>query len=124
MTNLARLVATALTILLPGIGLAQTPVTTGPNGEPATPADTIVLSEADIAQLKEGGYTAAFSWHELYDWSSAVSRGAHDEFDRLGIKVVAETNASFDAARQTADIETVLALKPSILIWSGNSTWG
>lgn len=92
------------------------PITTGPNGEAATAASTLVLSDADLATLKAGGYTAAFSWHELYDWSSAVSRGARDEFDRLGIKVVAETNASFDAARQTSDVETILALKPSILI--------
>lgn len=92
------------------------PVTTGPNGEPATAADKLVLSDADVAKLKAGGYTAAFSWHELYDWSSAVSRGARDEFNRLGIKVVAETNASFDAARQTSDVETILTLKPSVLI--------
>ena len=105
-----------LALALPVAVLAQEPATTGPNGEVATPAASVVLSEADVETLKAGGYTAAFAWHELYDWSSAVSRGARDEFQRLGIEVVAETNAGFDAARQTGDVETVLALKPSILI--------
>lgn len=106
----------ALALAMPSTGFAQEPLTTGPNGEPASPAASVVLSDADVETLKAGGFTAAFAWHELYDWSSAVSRGAQDEFARLGIKVVAETNAGFDAARQTGDVETVLALKPSILI--------
>lgn len=105
-----------MALTLPMAAMAEEPVTTGPNGEPATPAASVMLSDADVEALKAGGFTAAFAWHELYDWSSAVSRGAQDEFARLGIKVVAETNAGFDAARQTADVETVLALKPSILI--------
>jgi ribose transport system substrate-binding protein len=105
-----------IALTLPVAAMAEEPVTTGPNGEPATPAASVVLSEADVETLKAGGFTAAFAWHELYDWSAAVSRGAQDEFARLGITVVAETNAGFDAARQTADVETVLALKPSILI--------
>lgn len=130
MTNIARSALLALGLALPLAAQAQAPVTTGPNGEAATPAGSLVLSDADIATLKAGGYTAAFAWHELYDWSSAVSRGAQDEFARLGITVVAETNAGFDAARQTADVETVLALKPSILISlpvdpeSGQATYG
>jgi ribose transport system substrate-binding protein len=45
-----------------------------------------------------------------------VSQGAKDEFARLGIEVVAETSAAFDAARQQADVETIMALDPSILI--------
>ena len=110
------ILALAVDLALPLAGLAQEPVTTGPNGEPATSATSVVLSDSDVDALKAGTFTAAFAWHELYDWSSAVSRGAQDEFARLGIKVVAETNAGFDAARQTGDIETILALKPSILI--------
>ncbi len=130
MTNLARNTLFALGLMLPLAALAQVPLTTGPNGEAATPAASVVLTDADVAKLKEGGFTAAFTWHELYDWSSAVSRGAQDEFARLGIKVVAETNAGFDAARQTADVETVMALNPSIMISlpvdseAGKATYG
>jgi ribose transport system substrate-binding protein len=95
---------------------AEEPISIGPDGANATAADSVFLSDDEVARLKSGNFTAAFAWHELYDWSSAVSQGAKDEFERLGIKVVAETNASFDAARQKGDVETVMALKPSILI--------
>lgn len=95
---------------------ADTPVTVGPNGEPATPVAALELTDAEVETLKAGGHTAAFAWHELYDWSAAVSQGAKDEFARLGIDVVAETTAAFDPARQQSDVETIMALKPSILI--------
>ncbi len=93
------LIAVLATALSPTLGFAEEPVTVGPNGEPATPAAMLELSDAEVEQIRSGGYTAAFAWHELYDWSSAVARGAKDEFARLGIEVVAETAASFDAAR-------------------------
>ena len=102
--------------LFVGVGLAEEPKSIGPDGVHATPSDKVQLAENEVAQLKAGNFTAAFAWHELYDWSSAVSQGAKDEFQRLGIKVVAETNASFNAARQKNDVETIMALNPSILI--------
>ena len=111
MNRLAGPILLALSLALPMVAQGQEPETTGPNGEPATSADAVILSADDAARLKAGGYTAAFAWHELYDWSSAVSRGAQDEFALLGITVVAQTNAGFDAARQTADVETILTLK-------------
>lgn len=95
---------------------AQAPITVGPNGEPATPVAELQLTDAEVEQIRAGGYTAAFAWHELYDWSGAVAQGAKDEFERLGIKVVAETTAGFDSARQQANVETTMALKPSILV--------
>jgi ribose transport system substrate-binding protein len=107
--------AAALTIL-PGTAWAEAPITVGPNGEPATPVAELQLSDADVEKLRAGGYTAAFAWHELYDWSNAVARGAKDEFERLGIAVVAETTAGFDSARQQSNVETTMALSPSILV--------
>lgn len=95
---------------------AQAPVTVGPNGEAATPVAELQLSDTEVEQVRAGGYTAAFAWHELYDWSAAVAQGAKDEFARLGIEVVAETTAGFDSARQQSNVETTMALDPSILI--------
>jgi ribose transport system substrate-binding protein len=102
--------------LLPATVHAQAPVTVGPNGEPATPVAELELTDAEVEQVRAGGHTAAFAWHELYDWSAAVAQGAKDEFERLGIEVVAETTAGFDSARQQANVETTMALSPSILI--------
>jgi ribose transport system substrate-binding protein len=111
-----RISLLAAALVLPAPLLAQAPVTVGPGGEPATPVSALQLSDAEVEQIRAGGYTAAFAWHEVYDWSAAVAQGAKDEFARLGIEVVAETNAGFDAAKQQSDVETVMALKPSVLI--------
>ncbi|WP_112320942.1 substrate-binding domain-containing protein [Oceanibium sediminis] len=94
----------------------ERPETVGPNGETPTPAATLTLTEAQVSEVATGGYTAALVWHEQYDWSNAVARGAKDEFERLGIEVIAETNAAFDPSRQKSDVETVMARDPSIII--------
>jgi len=47
---------------------------------------------------------------------NAVTSGASDEFQRLGIEVVAVTSAGFDAAKQRNDIETALTRNPSIIL--------
>jgi ribose transport system substrate-binding protein len=90
--------------------------TTGPNGEKATPTSALELSEAEIEKVKAGGYTAALTWHQSSDFTSAVTAGAEDELAKLGIRVVATTNANFDPGKQKNDIETVLAKKPSVML--------
>lgn len=95
---------------------AEAPLTVGPNGETPTPVASLTLTEREIEQISQGSYTAALVWHELYDWSNAVARGAKDEFERLGIDVVAETDAGFDSSRQKSDVETVMAREPSIIV--------
>jgi ribose transport system substrate-binding protein len=90
--------------------------TTGPNGEKATPTSALQLTQQEIDEVKAGNYTSALVWHQSSDFVSAVSRGAKDEFATLGIDVVAETNANFDAGKQKSDIETVLAKKPSTML--------
>jgi ribose transport system substrate-binding protein len=90
--------------------------TTGPNGEKPTPASTVQLTPAEEEQIRAGKFTAALVWHEMSEYTNAVNRGAQDEFKRLGVTVVAQTDAGFDAARQKSDVETVLAKKPSIIL--------
>ncbi len=116
MKRFAFALASLFFCLTTALAVAEEPKSIGPDGAVATAADTVTLSDEEVARVKAGNFTAAFAWHELYDWSSAVSQGAKDEFARLGIKVVAETNASFDAARQKGDVETVMALQPSLLV--------
>lgn len=95
---------------------AEQPKTVGPNGEAPTSASSVELTQEEIGTIKAGNHTAALVWHELYDWSNAVAQGAKDEFDRLGIEVIAETDAGFDSSRQKSDVETVMARNPSIII--------
>jgi ribose transport system substrate-binding protein len=103
----------AAVFLASAVAFAQTQ---GPNGEQPTPTSEITLSDAEIAKIKEGAHTAALLWHTSSDFVNAVTAGATDEFNRLGIQVVATTDAGFDAAKQKSDIETVLAKKPSVIL--------
>lgn len=106
----------AVSAMLITPGFAVDGITTGPHGEQASPANSVVLSAEDERKIKDGGYTAALVWHEMSEYTNAVNAGALDELARLGIEVVAQTDAGFDSARQQADVETVLARKPSIII--------
>ena len=90
--------------------------THGPNGERATPPSALSLTSAEAAKVRGGHHTAALVWHETSDFTTAVTAGIRDEFKQLGIEVIAETSANFDAANQKADVETVQARKPSVLL--------
>ena len=90
--------------------------TMGPDGEKATPTSALKLTDAEVAKIKEGKYTSALLWHTSSDFVNAVTAGAKDEFAELGVSVVAETDAGFDAAKQKTDVETVMAKKPSAIL--------
>jgi ribose transport system substrate-binding protein len=90
--------------------------TKGPHGESTMPAASLTLSPEEEARIRDGRYTAALAWHTASDYTTAVDQGAKGEFARLGITVVAEANAGFDAAKQKSDIETLLAKNPSIIL--------
>jgi ribose transport system substrate-binding protein len=91
--------------------------TEGPNGQYSTAdSDHPVLTDEEIAQLQEGGYKAALMWAGAGTWYNALSKGASERFEELGIEIVAEAEADFDPARQQTDIETSMALKPDIFL--------
>lgn len=94
---------------------AELKPSTGPNGEPLTLAESLTLTPDQEAKIKAGKFTVAIVWHESSDWSKAVIEGARDTFQRLGVQVVAQTDANFDAAKQKSDVETVMAKKPSAI---------
>jgi ribose transport system substrate-binding protein len=89
---------------------------TGPNGEKPGALAELSLTTDEQAKVKDGKYTAAFVWHTSSDFVSAVEKGARDEFKKLGINVVATTQANFNAATQANNVQTVLALHPSIIV--------
>lgn len=106
---------TALALLM-GLSTATMAQTVGPGGEQPTASKDVTLTDAEVAQIKEKKATAALLWHTSSDFVNAVTAGAKDEFARLGIEVVAETDAGFDSAKQMSDIETVMAKSPSIIL--------
>ncbi|WP_112320943.1 substrate-binding domain-containing protein [Oceanibium sediminis] len=106
-------IGTAALALSMGAALAQT---VGPQGETATPSSEVTVSDDLAASLQGQGHTAALLWHDQSDFVNAVTAGATDEFERLGIEVVTTTSAAFDAAKQRSDIETALARSPDIIL--------
>lgn len=90
---------------------------TGPNGETAVLATKLSLTDEEIAQIQEGNYTAAISFHYGgNDWSSAQQKGLEDTFKKLGIEITAITDANFSAEKQVSDLETIMAKEPDILV--------
>ncbi|MDF2758488.1 MAG: sugar transporter substrate-binding protein [Thermomicrobiales bacterium] len=90
---------------------------TGPQGESPTAASEVLLSEEELAEIQGMGATAAIVMHYSGDdWSAAQIAGLRDQFGKMGIEVIAETDADFQAQTQVSDIETVLARNPSIIV--------
>ena len=89
----------------------------GPNGETPEPAEAAALTEEEIAQVKDLGATAAIVMHYGgNDWANAQVEGLRDQFAKLGIEVVAVTDANFKPDKQVSDLETVMAKKPDIIV--------
>ncbi len=89
----------------------------GPNGEEPTPPEQVKLSDAELEQIRGMGATAAIVMHYAgNDWSVAQIAGLRDQFGKMGIEVIAETDANFEPETQVSNIETTLARNPSIIV--------
>ena len=89
----------------------------GPHGEIPVPGSSIQLTDEEISKVKAMKATAAIVMHYGgNDWSQAQIDGQKAEFARLGIEVLAVTDAGFKPDKQVSDIETVMARKPNIIV--------
>lgn len=89
----------------------------GPNGEAPSPASAAAVSDEQAEEIAAMNLTAAIVMHYGgNDWANAQIAGLNAEFERLGIRVIATTDAGFDPAKQVSDIETVLAQDPDIIV--------
>lgn len=89
----------------------------GPNGEKPEPASSVTLSADELAKIKAMHAKAAIVMHYAgNDWSQAQIDGLKTQLNAMGIDVVAVTDAGFKPDKQVADIETVLAQKPNIIV--------
>lgn len=89
----------------------------GPFGEKAENADSLILSETEKEMVRQKNYTAAVSFHYSGKaWMQLQEKGIKNVFDELGISLIATTDAHFDAALQCKQLESLMFLKPDILI--------
>lgn len=92
-------------------------VSDGQRGEPGFPAADLKLTDEQLAKVKAGNFTVAISMGWLGDdWASQQLIGLKETFEKFGIKVVAETNANWDDAKQIADLEAISVLKPDLVV--------
>ena len=97
--------------------LATTVYSTGPHGEKPTSSSDLKLTDDELAKIKAMNATAAIVMHiGGNDWATAQIAGLKDQFAKMGITVIATTDANFKPEKQVSDIETVLAQKPSIIV--------
>jgi ribose transport system substrate-binding protein len=97
--------------------LQKTPLSKGPNGETPSPASAVTLTPEEIGKIKEQKPKAAIVMHYAgNDWSQAQVAGLKEQFGKMGVEIIAVTDAGFKPEKQVADIETVLAQKPNIIV--------
>jgi len=90
---------------------------TGTGGEqPVYDAD-LVLTRGEVEKIRSMGLTVAYVDNNLAgEYTMAIHGGCIDTLKYLGIEVLAETQADFDPLKQKADVESVLALDPDIVV--------
>jgi ribose transport system substrate-binding protein len=89
----------------------------GPNGEEPSPASSVTLTPEELDKIKALKAKAAIVLHySRNDWSQAQVAGLKSQFDKMGIEIIAVTDAGFQPDRQVDNIETVLAQNPQIIV--------
>jgi ribose transport system substrate-binding protein len=97
--------------------LSNTVVSEGQRGEQGVLASTLKITDEQVAKIKAGNFTVAIAMGWLGDdWASEQLTGLKETFQKLGIKVVAETNANWDDAKQISDLQAISVLKPNLLV--------
>jgi len=115
----------AVTVALPAaadpgaalVKIQEKVLSKGPSGEEPSPAALIELSEEELAEVRQMNATAAIVMHYGgNDWARAQINGLQAQFEQMGIQVLAVTDAGFKPEKQVADIETIMAQQPDIIV--------
>ncbi|PSB55763.1 hypothetical protein C7B61_21080, partial [filamentous cyanobacterium CCP1] len=82
-----------------------------------TSAKEVQLSPSQLEQIRAMNATAAIDLHYSGDdWSAAQVAGLQEQFAKMGIEVIAINDANFDPQKQVANLESVLAQQPNIIV--------
>lgn len=93
------------------------PLSRGPRGETPANAADLGLTDDELTRLRALNARAAIVLHYGdNDWSRGQYDGLRGRFAELGIRVVATTDAGFDARQQVADIGQVLRERPDVIV--------
>jgi ribose transport system substrate-binding protein len=88
----------------------------GPDGSAAGSIDDVMLTDEEKQQVRDGGFTAAFCYHQLDNQVNQTKLQATlDVLEDLNIEVLSTTDAQSDPDKLVDDLETTLALHPDVL---------
>ena len=89
----------------------------GPLGEPAADMEVLRLTEQEIRKCRTRGYTAAISFHYTgKGFMRLTEQGIRNVFDKMNISLIAIVDAHFDPELQKKQLESLMMMKPDILI--------
>jgi len=103
-------------VTVPDISEVRTRGTVGE--DPAWYTD-VVLTDAQLDQVRGKGLTAAFLNWDDSSYNQAILAGARDALAAMNIELVATTNYSFDSTKLAASALNIAALQPDIVFYSG-----
>jgi ribose transport system substrate-binding protein len=106
---------------LQGIDIAslgpKTIVGQGPNGEQAASADTLQISNAEVAKIKAGHFKVGITMQTVnLDWSQLQIQGVTDTLNKYGVEVTGVASAEYQVDKQIADIENTIQRHPDGII--------
>ncbi len=76
-----------------------------------------VIDRKEAAKIKAGNYEAAIAMHYFAaDWPQLQIKGITDTLEKYGVKVIATTDGEMKAEKQVSDIESLIQLKPDVIL--------
>lgn len=92
------------------------PVPGYPEGAPASPPETLSLTEDEVARLKRGKFRAGIAMQALdTPWNSLQVQAITETLAKYGVEVVAITDAAQDPERQASHLRGMIDRKIDVL---------
>jgi ribose transport system substrate-binding protein len=89
----------------------------GPAGQTPTWDTELYLTVGEVAEIQAGGYKAALARHGSQgEYTEALYGGCLDYFEYLNFEITADTSAEFDDAALQANVETIMATEPDVIV--------
>ena len=106
---------------LQGIDIAtlgpKTIVGQGPNGEKASSADALQISDAEAEKIKAGHFKVGITMQTVnLDWSQLQIQGVTDTLNKYGVAMIGVASAEYQVDKQIADIENTIERHPDGII--------
>ena len=89
----------------------------GPFGERVASPEEIALSSTELDLLREGDYSVAIAFHYTGTaWTRLHERAIKDSLSSWGVRVIAVTDAGFNAQLQNTQLDSLIMQSPDALI--------